>query len=81
MKRLPVKEGNFWMDHFHGGGSHPYFGVWEIKGNEFELICATVYRKGAEEVLRRLTETNISKKGGDENEGGKERSTEFANLE
>jgi hypothetical protein len=65
MEKLPISKGDFFLDHFHGGGSHPYFGVWEIKGNEFELICATVYRKGAEEVMRRLTERN-SKEG----EGG-----------
>ncbi len=63
-KRLPIRIGNFFLDHFHGG----YFGVWEIKGSEFELICATVYRRGAEEVLRRLTAPNpqIPKEG----EGG-----------
>jgi len=29
MKKLPVKDGEFWIDHFYGGGSHPYFGVYE----------------------------------------------------
>ena len=50
--RLPIKKNNFFLDHFGGR----FFGVWEIKGKEFELVCATIYRRGAEEVLRRLTE-------------------------
>ncbi len=50
MKKLPVREGEFRMDHFHGGASRPYFGVYE--GDT--LVCVCVYRKGAEEVLRRL---------------------------
>jgi len=50
MKKLPVKDGEFWVDHFYRDGSHPYFGVYE--GNN--LVCVCVYRKGAEEVLRRL---------------------------
>ena len=57
MKKLPITHGEFWIDHFYGGGSHPYFGVYE-EGN---LVC--VYRKGAEEVLRRLAKAQISKEG------------------
>lgn len=60
--KLPITVKNYFLDHYFGSGSHPYFGVWEIKGSEFELICATVYRKGAEEVMRRLTE-QVSKEG------------------
>ena len=61
MKRLPYRVGNFWIDHFYGGGSHPYFALYE--GNE--LVCVCVYRRGAEEVLRRLTESQIQEEGGD----------------
>ena len=61
MKRLPITEGEFWIDHFYGGGSHPYFGVYE--GNT--LVCVCVYRKGAEEVLRRLAKAKIQEGGGE----------------
>ena len=61
MKKLPYAVGNFWIDHFYGGGSHPYFALYE--GNE--LVCVCVYRRGAEEVLRRLTESQIQEEGGD----------------
>ena len=50
-KKLPYYVGNFWIDHFYGGGSHPWFAVYE----GLKLVCVCVYRKGAEEVLRRLT--------------------------
>lgn len=60
MKRLPITDGEFWIDHFYGGSSHPYFAVYE--GNE--LICLCVYRKGAEEVLRRLAKGKILGEGG-----------------
>ncbi len=68
MKRLklPIKIGDFFLDHFFGGASHPYFGVWEVKEKVFELVCITVYRKGAEEVLRRLTKDQIQKEGGEQ---------------
>jgi hypothetical protein len=56
MKKLPIRVGDFFLDHFHGGGSHPYFGVWEIRGTVFDLVCVCLYRRGAEEVLRRMTE-------------------------
>lgn len=62
MKKLPLKDGEFWIDHFNGGASHPYFGVYE--GNN--LVCVCVYRKGAEEVLRRLVKPLIPKKDGGE---------------
>jgi hypothetical protein len=54
MKRLPmpIRVKDFWIDHFWGGGSHPWFAVYEGRN----LVCVTVYRRGAEEVLRRLTE-------------------------
>ncbi len=45
MKKLPVTDRELRIDHFHGGSSHPYFGVYE--GDD--LICVCVYRKGAEE--------------------------------
>ncbi len=60
MKKLPVRKGELWIDHFHGSGGHPYFGVYE--GNS--LVCVCVYRKGAEEVLRRLVKAQIPKKKG-----------------
>ena len=60
MKKLPVRDGEHWIDHFYGG-SHPCFALYE--GNE--LICVCLYRKGAEEVLRRLTKAKIEKEGGD----------------
>ena len=59
MKKLPITDGEFWIDHFYGGSSHPYFAVYE----ESNLVCICVYRKGAEEVLRRLVKTRISKEG------------------
>ncbi len=62
MKKLPITHGEFWIDHFYGGGSHPYFGVYE-GGN---LVCVCVYRKGAEEVLRRLAKAQISEEGCEE---------------
>ena len=61
MKKLPVRDGEFWIDHFYAGNSHPYFGVYE--GNN--LVCVCVYRKGAEEVLRRLAKDQILKEGGE----------------
>ena len=61
MKKLPMRDGEFWIDHFYGGSSHPYFGVYE--GNN--LVCVCVYRKGAEEVLRRLAKAQIQKEGGE----------------
>jgi hypothetical protein len=69
MKRLPITDGEFCIDHFYGGGSHPYFGVYE--GND--LVCVCVYRKGAEEVLRRLAKAQILQEGGEkllESKGG-----------
>ena len=62
MKKLPITHGEFWIDHFYGGSSHPYFGVYE--GNN--LVCVCVYRKGAEEVLRRLAKAQILQEGGEE---------------
>ena len=59
MKRLPIRDGEFWIDHFYGGGSHPFFAVYE--GNN--LVC--VYRKGAEEILKRLAKAQILKEGGE----------------
>ena len=59
MKKLPITDGEFWVDHFYEHASHPYFGVYEGEN----LICVCVYRKGAEEVLRRLVKTRISKEG------------------
>ena len=53
MKKLPIRVGEFWVDHFFGGASHPYFAVYE----GLNLVCVCVYRKGAEEVLRRLAKT------------------------
>ena len=64
MKRLPITDGEFWIDHFYAGGSHPYFGVYE--GNS--LVCVCVYRKGAEEVLRRLAKAQILQEGGESND-------------
>jgi len=70
MKRLPIRDGEFWIDRFYGGGSHPFFGVYEGSS----LICVCVYRKGAEEVLRRLAKTQIPQEGGEkrlfESKGG-----------
>ena len=60
-RKLPYYVGNFWIDHFYGGGSHPYFGVYE----GLNLVCVCVYRKGAEEVLRRLTKTQTQEEGGE----------------
>ena len=51
MKKLLYYIGNFWIDRFYGGSRHPYFAVYE----KLQLVCICVYRKGAEEVLRRLT--------------------------
>ena len=59
MKKLPITDGEFWVDHYYEDASHPYFGVYEGEN----LICVCVYRKGAEEVLRRLVKTRISKEG------------------
>jgi hypothetical protein len=59
MKKLPIREGEFWIDHFYGFSSHPCFGVYE--GNN--LVC--VYRKGAEEVLRRLVKSQTPEKAGE----------------
>ncbi len=59
MEKLPYREGDLWIDHFYGGASHPYFAVYE--GNN--LVCVCVYRKGAEEVLKRLSKPQISKEG------------------
>ncbi len=61
MKKLPVRSGEFWIDHFYGGGSHPYFAVYEGSN----LVCICVYRRGAEEVLRRLAEFQILQEGGE----------------
>lgn len=63
MKKLPIKVGDYWIDHFWGGGSHPWFGVYE----GLKLVCVCVYRKGAEEVLRRLTKPQTPKEGEGEN--------------
>jgi len=57
MKKLPVRNGALWIDHFHGGGGHPFFAVYEGS----ELICVCVYRKGAEEVLKRLAKIQEQK--------------------
>ena len=59
MERLPVREGEFWIDHFYRSGSHPCFGVYEGEN----LICVCVYRKGAEEVLRRLAKAQTPEEG------------------
>ena len=61
MKKLPYSVGTFWIDHFYGGGSHPYFAIYE----GYNLVCVCVYRKGAAEVLRRLTKTQIGEEGGE----------------
>ncbi len=69
MKKLPISAGEFWIDHFYSGNSHPYFGVYE--GDN--LVCVCVYRKGAEEVLRRLANSQILQEGGEklsESKGG-----------
>ncbi len=69
MKKLPVRDGEFWIDHFYRGGSHPCFGVYE--GND--LVCVCLYRKGAEEVLKRLARVQIRQDGGEkslESKGG-----------
>jgi len=57
MKKLPVRNGALWIDHFHGGSGHPFFAVYEGS----ELICVCVYRKGAEEVLKRLAKIQEQK--------------------
>ena len=62
MKKLPVRKGEFWVDHFYRGASHPCFGVYE--GDN--LVCVCVYRKGAEEVLRRLVKSQIPEKVSEE---------------
>ncbi len=62
MKNLPLRDGGFWIDHFFGGGSHPYFGVYEGT----RLVCVCVCRKGAEEVLRRLARIEIQQRGDDD---------------
>jgi hypothetical protein len=61
MKKLPYSIGKYWIDHFFGGASHPYFAVYE----GMNLVCVCVYRKGAEEVLRRLAESQIQEEGGE----------------
>jgi len=61
MKKLPIRSGEFWLDHFHGGASHPYFGVYE--GDK--LVCVCVYRKGAEEVIKRLVKGQATEEGGE----------------
>lgn len=61
MKKLPLRDGELWIDHFHRGGSHPYFGVYEGEN----LVCVCVYRKGAEEVMRRLSKVQIPGEGGE----------------
>ena len=38
-KKLPIKVGDFFVDHFFGGGSHPYFGVWERRGRVPACLC------------------------------------------
>ena len=57
MKKLPITDGEFSINHFNAGGGHPYFAVYEGS----RLVCVCVYRKGAEEVLRRLTKVQIQK--------------------
>jgi hypothetical protein len=74
MKKLPIRDGEFWIDHFYGGSSHPYFGVYE--GNN--LVCVCVYRKGAEEVLRRLAKAQIPEEGGESND--KERCYQWGRM-
>jgi hypothetical protein len=54
--KLPIRVQEYFVDHYFGGSSHPYFGVWEVNGKVFNLVCVTVYRRGAMEVLKRLTE-------------------------
>ena len=61
MKRLPITDGEFWVDHYYQGASHPCFGVYEGEN----LICVCVYRKGAEEVLRRLAKAQTLKEEGE----------------
>jgi len=63
MTKLPIKAGEYWVDHFfRGTGNHPYFAVYQ----KLQLVCVCVYRKGAEEVLRRLTKPQTPTEG----EGG-----------
>ena len=57
MKKLPVRNGALWIDHFHGGSGHPFFAVYEGS----ELVCVCVYRKGAEEVMKRLAKIQEQK--------------------
>ena len=59
MKKLPVRNGALWIDHFHGGSGHPFFAVYEGS----ELVCVCVYRKGAEEVLKRLAKIQDQEEG------------------
>ena len=61
MKKPPIRDGKFWIDHFYGGGGRPYFAVYE--GNN--LICVCVYRKGAKELLRRLVKPQIQREEGE----------------
>ena len=65
MKKLPIKSGDFLLDHFFGGATHPYFAIWEVREKAFQLVCVCVYRKGAEEVLRRLTMPQSEEEGGE----------------
>ncbi len=62
MKKLPYYIGNFWIDRFYGGSTQPWFAVYE----GLNLVCICVYRKGAEEVLRRLTKPQIQEEEGEE---------------
>ncbi len=60
MKKLPIRDGELSIDHFYGGVSHPYFAVYEGKS----LVCVCVYRKGAEEVLKRLAKAQAPEEKG-----------------
>jgi len=44
MKKTPIEIGRFKIDHFYGGGFHPYFAVYE----EATWSASAFYRKGAE---------------------------------